>query len=143
MMRILSLGLAFVGAALAVGASAPALAQQPTPPPITAGPPNVKRTILQRFDVAGTNLETIVAVVEIGASVKAGRHSHPGEVVGYVMDGEFVLALDGQGEQTFKAGASLRVPSGAVHDEGTRDKPARLIATYVIEKGKPLASPVK
>lgn len=135
---------AFLGAALALAvAIVPALAQQPTPPPATQGAAGVKRTILQRVDVAGTNLETIVALVEIAPNVKAGRHSHPGNVVGYVSEGEFYITFDGQSEKAFKAGESLQVAPGAIHDEGTKDKPAKLIATYVIEKGKPLAAPAK
>lgn len=118
-------------------------AQQASPPPITKGNPNVKRTILQRADVPGTNLETIVALVEIAPEVKAGRHSHPGNVFAYVIDGEFNITLDGTTEKVFKVGESLSVAPGAIHDEGTKDKPAKLIATYVLEKGKPLAQPAK
>ena len=51
--------------------------QQPSP----VQPAPVKRTILQRADVPGTNLEIIYATVEIAAGVKAGRHSHPGTVI--------------------------------------------------------------
>jgi quercetin dioxygenase-like cupin family protein len=139
MIRTITAGLVLALSA----ASHPALAQQPTPPPATQGASGVKRTILQRVDVPGTNLETIVAVVEIAPNVKAGRHSHPGNVIGYVSEGEFFLTFDGQTEKTLKAGDSILVPTGAVHDEGTKDKPAKLIATYVVEKGKPLAAPVK
>ena len=113
-----------------------------TPPAITQGTQGIKRTILQKHDVPGTNLETIVALVEVAANFKAGRHSHPGNVTGYVMEGEFFMTLDGQPEKMLKAGDSLLVPDATIHDEGTKDKPARIIAVYVVEKGKPLASPV-
>ena len=133
-----------LAAVLWLGATAlPALAQQPAPPPATQGASGVKRTILQRFDVPGTNLETIVAVVELAANVKAGRHSHPGNVVGYVAEGEFFMTFDGEAERSLKAGDSIVVPTGALHDEGTKDKPAKLIATYVVEKDKPLAAAAK
>ena len=52
-------------------------AQQPSPAP----PSPIKRTILQRADVPGTNLELIDATVEIAAGSKAGRHNHPGVVM--------------------------------------------------------------
>jgi len=53
-----------------------------------------------------------------------------------------MLALDGQPEKTFKAGQSLEVPNGAIHNEGAvGDKPAKLIAVYVVEKSKPLVTP--
>jgi quercetin dioxygenase-like cupin family protein len=113
--------------------TAPIHAQQPSP---------VKRTILQRADIPGTNLEAIYATVEIAAGFKAGRHSHPGVVMAQVVEGEFWLALDGQPEKVFKAGEALTVPSGTVHNEGaTGGGAAKLNAVYVLEKGKPLASP--
>ena len=124
-----------LGFAVALGLSA-VLAQ--APPPATQGAQGVKRTILQKMDVPGTNLETIVAVVEIAANFKAG-----GDVTGYVSEGEFSMTFDGQPEKVLKPGESILVPNGTVHDEGTGDKPAKLIAVYVVEKGKPIASPVK
>ena len=134
-------GLIAFGAAgtvtLATAQQAPA-----TPPAITQGTQGIKRTILQRHDVPGTNLETIVALLEVAANFKAGRHNHPGNVTGYVMEGEFFITLDGQPEKALKAGESVLVPNATVHDEGTKDKPARIIAVYVVEKGKPLATPV-
>jgi quercetin dioxygenase-like cupin family protein len=143
-MRALA-ALLFVTALGATAAGSPATAQQApaaAPAPMTQAAPGIKRTILQKHDVPGTNLETIVALVEVAANFKAGRHSHPGNVTGYVMEGEFFMTLDGQPEKALKAGDSLLVPNAAIHDEGTKDKAARIIAVYVVEKGKPLASPV-
>ncbi len=126
-----------IGAVLvAFGFAAPLLAQQA---PVQPSP--VKRTILQRADVPGTNLEVIYATVEIAAGFKAGRHSHPGVVMAQVVEGEFWLAPDGQPEKTYKAGESLTVPSGAIHNEGAVGTGVKLNAVYVLEKGKPLASP--
>ncbi len=62
----------------------------------------IKRTILQKMDVPGTNMETIVAAVEIAANFKAGRHTHPGDVTGYVAEGEFSITFDGQSEKRLK-----------------------------------------
>jgi len=113
-------------------------AQQPAGTPPTAP---IKRTILQKADVPGTNLEIIYATVEISAGFKAGRHNHPGVVMGQIIDGDFWLQLDGQPEQVFRAGESLTLPDRAVHNEGALDKPVKLNVVYVVEKGKPLASP--
>ena len=131
-----------------VGITAPVFAQQApaaapaSPPAITQGTQGIKRTILQRHDVPGTNLETIVALVEVAANFNAGRHTHPGNVTGVVTEGEFWMTFDGQPKKMLKAGESILVPPGTVHDEGTSDKPAKLVAVYVLEKGKPLAAPV-
>ena len=133
MFRTIAIGAVLV----AFGFAAPLLAQQA---PVQPSP--VKRTILQRADVPGTNLEVIYATVEIAPGFKAGRHSHPGVVMAQVVEGEFWLAPDGQPEKTYKAGESLTVPSGAIHNEGAGGSGAvKLNAVYVLEKGKPLASP--
>src|SRR5688572_29742997 len=69
--------------------------QQPAP----VQPSPIKRTILQRADVPGTNLEIIYATVEIAAGFKAGRHHHPGVVMGQVVEGDFWLHVAGRPER--------------------------------------------
>ena len=134
MFRILSTVSLFVFLGVAT-----AQAQQPQPAPVQPSP--VKRTILQRADIPGTNLELIYAVVEIAPSFKAGRHSHPGVVMGQVVEGEFWLAPDGQPEGIFKPGQTLTLPNRAIHNEGATDKGAKVNVVYVVEKGQPLVSP--
>jgi len=101
----------------------------------------IKRTILQRADVPGTNLELIYASLEVSAGFRAGRHNHPGVVMAQIVDGSFWLQVDGQPEQVFQAGESFTLPDRIVHNEGSTDKPVKLNVVYVLEKGKPLASP--
>jgi quercetin dioxygenase-like cupin family protein len=119
------------------------LASAQQPPGTATTPPMapIKRTILQKADVPGTNLEIIYATVEITAGFKAGRHNHPGVVMTQIVDGDFWLQFDGQPEQILRVGESLTIPDRAVHNEGTLDKPLKLIVVYVVEKGKPLVSP--
>ena len=125
-------------ALLSFAAFATLNAQAPAP----VAPSPVKRTILQKADVPGTNLELIYASVEIAPGFKAGRHFHPGVVMAQVVEGEFWLHLDGQPEKVFRAGEALTVPDRAIHNEGAQGQtPAKLTAVYVLEKGKPLASP--
>ena len=114
---------------------------QVQPSPVAPSP--VKRTILQKVDVSGTNLELIYATVEIAPGFNAGRHNHPGVVMAQVTEGEFWFAPDGQPEKIFKAGEALTVPDRAIHNEGATDKGVKLNAIYVVEKGQPLASPAK
>jgi quercetin dioxygenase-like cupin family protein len=114
---------------------------QPQPSPVQ--PPPVKRTILQRADVPGTNLEIIYATVEIAPGFKAGRHSHPGVVMAQVVEGDFWLHFDGQSEQVLHAGESKAFPDRAIHNEGATDKPVKLNVVYVVEKGNPLVSPAQ
>lgn len=102
-----------------------------------------KRTILQRADVPGTNLELIIATVDIAAGARAGRHTHPGMTMAYVVDGDFWQHVDGQPENILHPGESTSNPDRAIHDEGALDKPVKLHAVYVVEKGKPLAVPAQ
>lgn len=128
-------------AVVTLGLALPSLAQQPAPPPITAGAQNIKRTPLQKFDVPGTNYETVIGIAEVVANVNVGRHSHAGPESGYVLEGDATLLIDGQPPKELKAGDSYVVPAGAIHDAKTGPKGAKIIATYVVEKGKPLAAP--
>ncbi len=127
------------GAALALAGVA--LAQQATSP---VQPPPVKRTPLGKVEVPGSNYEVVVGMAELQPGFKAGRHSHPGTVIAHIVEGEFWLAIDGQPEKTYSAGQSLEIPNAAIHNEGaTSPTPMKLIAVYVVEKGKPLVQPVQ
>ena len=113
------------------------------PPAMTQQTQTIKRTPLQKFDVPGTAYETVIGIAEITPNVTIGRHTHPGPESGYMLDGEMVLMIDGQPEKALRAGDSYQIPAGAVHDARTGPKGAKVIATYVVEKGKPLATPAK
>jgi quercetin dioxygenase-like cupin family protein len=116
-----------------LGVSAPALAQQQT----------IKRTPLQKFDVPGTSYETVIGIAEIVPNVLIGRHTHPGPESGYLLDGDMTLLIEGQPPLELKAGQSYKIPPGAIHDAKSGPKGTKVIATYVVEKGKPLATPAK
>ena len=140
MLTKIMVGAVLVGFAC-LGANGAALAQQAAPPAITQGAQNIKRTPLQKFDVPGTNYETVVASAEVVANVLIGRHSHPGPESGYVLEGELTLLVDGQPPLPLKAGQSYHVPAGTIHDAKTGAAGAKVLATYVVEKGKPLVTP--
>ena len=72
----------------------PLSAQQP--PSATQQTQNIKRTPLQKFDVPGTNYETIIGLAEIVPNVNIGRHTHPGPESGFMLEGDFVLLVEGQ-----------------------------------------------
>lgn len=110
---------------------------QPLP---VAAPPPIKRTLLQKVDVPTANYETITGVAEIAPSVNIGRHTHFGPETGYVIEGDLVLLVDGKPPLSLKAGESYQVPPGAAHDARSGEKGAKVLAVYVVEKGKPLAT---
>ncbi len=103
--------------------------------------PPIKRTLLQRTDV-GDNREAILGLAEIPPGGAAGRHTHPGVEFGYVVEGAASLEVDGEMPKLLKSGDSYTIPAGKIHDAKTvGDKPVKVLATYVVEKGKPLATP--
>ncbi len=73
-----------------------------------------------------------------------GRHTHPGEELAYVLEGELEVRIDGQAPRIYKAGESFFFPAGVVH-EGINSSNAKVkvLATYIVDKGQPLAQPVK
>ena len=101
----------------------------------------IKRTPLQTFDVPGTQYQTVIGLAEIVSNVNIGRHTHPGAESGYIIEGDFVLLVQGQPDKPLKAGESYQVAPGVPHDARTGEKGAKVLATYVVEKGKPLATP--
>ena len=112
----------------------------------TAGAPKpepIKRTVLQKFDVPGTDYETVIGIAEIAPGVNIGRHTHPGAESGYLLEGDMTLIVANQPDRPLKTGDSYQIPVGAAHDARSGEKGARVIATYVVEKGKPLASPTQ
>jgi quercetin dioxygenase-like cupin family protein len=103
--------------------------------------PGVKRTLLQRIDI-GNNMEVIMGVAEIAPGGSVGRHTHFGIETGYTLSGSASLEVAGETPRLVKAGDSYVIPSGKVHDAKTVGVvPARVLAIYVVEKGKPLATP--
>ena len=100
------------------------------------------RTLVGRADVSIPGKEAVVARVEVAPGARAGRHTHPGDEISYVAEGQLELLVDGQAPRVIKAGESFVVPAGTVHDaHNAGDVPTRLIGVYVVEKGKPLATP--
>jgi quercetin dioxygenase-like cupin family protein len=126
--------------ALAAFTATPLFAQQASSP---VQPSPIKRIPLQKVDVPGTNLETITGIAEIVPNVNIGRHTHAGIETGYVLEGELTLLVEGQPPKTMKVGDSYQIAAGAIHDARSGAARTRVLAVYVVEKGKPLASPVK
>lgn len=104
---------------------------------------NIKRTVLQKFDVPNSNYETVIGIAEIAPNVNIGRHTHHGPESGYLLEGDLVLIVQGQPDKPVKTGESYQVPSESIHDAKTGAQGAKVMATYVVEKGKPLATPAQ
>ena len=102
------------------------------------------RTPLQDQPISVAGHHGVTARVDIGAGVESGRHMHPGEEFGYVLEGALQLEMDGRASQTLKTGDVFFVPAGVVHNgRNTGSVKTTLIGTYVVESGKPLSAPAQ
>ena len=100
------------------------------------------RTAVQTQDLSAPGRVAVQARAEFDPGVAAGRHTHPGEELGYVLEGQLELRIDGQPPRIVKAGEAFFVPAGLVHDGiNTGSGKAKVLATYIVEKGKPVATP--
>jgi len=110
----------------------PAIAQQPT----------IQRKVLLTQDLPIPGYQAVMAAVEIPAGGREGRHTHPGAVVVYIQEGIITFDHEGKPTMTYKAGDSFYIEPGKIHEginNGT--SPVKAVATFVVEKGKPLTSP--
>jgi len=100
------------------------------------------RVPLQTQELSAPGRVAVQVRAEFEPGAAAGRHTHPGEELGYIMEGELELRVDGQPPRIVKAGETFFVPAGVVHDGlNLGESKAKMLGTYVVEKGKPLATP--
>jgi quercetin dioxygenase-like cupin family protein len=101
--------------------------------------PGITRSDVVQRDLDVPGREVIQVRVDFAPGVAFGRHSHPGAEVAYVLEGTLEYQLDGQPPMTLKTGQALFIPAGTIHaakNVGTGN--AVELATYIVEKGKPL-----
>ena len=104
----------------------------------------IKRTDLQRHDLSIPGREVVQVRVDFGPGVVAPRHKHPGEEIIYVLEGTLEYQVEGRPPATYKAGDVLLVPAGVIHAaKNVGSGNGAELATYVVEKGKPLITLVK
>jgi quercetin dioxygenase-like cupin family protein len=111
---------------------------------VSAQQSGFSRTVIQRGDLSMPGREVVSAVAEFAPGATVGRHTHPGEEAGYLLEGTLLLEQEGKSPVTLKAGETFFIPSGHTHNATNKGSvKARVLATYIVEKGKPLATPVK
>jgi len=102
-------------------------------------PPGSTRTDLQRHDLSVPGREVLQARVDFAPGASFPSHRHPGEEIIYVLKGTLEYGVEGQPPVTLEAGKVLFVPAGVFHSaRNVGTTPASELATYVLEKGKPL-----
>jgi len=108
----------------------------------TAATPGVTRKILSQTDAQRRDMSRCWWNIEIAAGVTIGRHTHPGIESAYMLEGGFDLPIEGQPTKSFKPGDAIIIPANTPHAGGKNgDKKSRIVATYILGKDKPIASP--
>jgi quercetin dioxygenase-like cupin family protein len=103
----------------------------------------MKRTVLHQKDLSVAGREVVLGRADFPKGTSTGKHTHPGDESSYVAEGTLSIVIEGV-PKTVKAGESFFVPAGAVHDAINIDAGnTTVIANYIIEKGKPVTTPVK
>ena len=103
-----------------------------------------KRTDLQRHDLSAPGREVIQVRVDFDPGYVSPRHTHPGEEIIYVLEGTLEYEIAGKPPARVKPGDVLFVPAGAVHAaKNVGSGNGAELATYIVEKGKPLITVVK
>ncbi|MBV8888378.1 MAG: cupin domain-containing protein [Alphaproteobacteria bacterium] len=102
----------------------------------------IKRTMLQKGDTVDIpGHEVVMGISEVTPGAAAGRHTHPGTEIGYVIEGSGTLLVDGQAPREVKPGDSWIIDAGKVHDAKAGPNGVKVVGVFVVEKGKPLATP--
>ena len=119
-------------AVLIAGSMAPLLAQ-------AQQASGIGRTQALRHDLGSHGREVIQVRVDFAPGAAFGMHTHPGEEIAYVLEGSLEYQFEGKPPITLKAGDSLFIPAGAAHAaRNVGSGNAAELATYLVEKGKPL-----
>ena len=113
-------------------------------PAVQAQPSGVKRTDLQRHDLSTPEREAIQVRVDLAPGVAFGKHTHPGEEIIYVLEGSLEYQVGDKPPVTLKAGDVLFIPANTPHSaRNPGSVTGSELATYIVEKGKPLLTLVK
>src|SRR5262245_18475967 len=103
-----------------------------------------KRTDLQRQDLSVPGREVIQVRVDFDPGYVSPKHTHFGEEIIYVLEGTLEYHVEGKPTTTCKVGEVLFVPAGVVHwVKNVGNGNGAELATYIVEKGKPLVTLVK
>jgi len=103
-----------------------------------------RRIDLQRHDLSVTGREVVQTIVELAPGTTAPRHTHPGEEIIYVLEGTWEYTVEGKPPVILKSGGVLFIPAGAIHSaRNVGAGRAAELATYIVEKGKPLITVVE
>ena len=107
--------------------------------------PQAKVVGRQKLDGQFAGMEAVVTELTYPPGGSSGAHRHGGFVIGYVIEGEFRFAINGETAVTLRPGETFYEPPGAQHTtsaNGSTDKPVRIVVTIVVPEGAQVTSPL-
>ena len=112
----------------------------------TAQDAPIKRTELLRTDLTGiAGREVVIYIADVAPGAAGGKHTHAGDEFVYILEGVLVVDRDGNEPLRLKQGETAHLTPDVVHAarNGSDSEPAKVLVSLVVDKGKPLAQPVK
>jgi quercetin dioxygenase-like cupin family protein len=110
-------------------------------PPTDALAARLMRTEVQRGGSSIPGREIVQVLTEIPAGVESGWHIHPGEEVGYIIAGTVEMRVRGEPTRTLRAGDGFLIPPRTAHNAfDVGPETGRMLSTYIVEAGQPLAT---
>lgn len=102
------------------------------------------RKMLVEQDLTTPGKHGALSLATLAPGAVTPKHKHPGEEFAYILEGTVVLEIDGRAPRTLQTGEAVIVPAGVAHlarNAGTG--PVKILSTYFLDAGQPLAIPVK
>jgi quercetin dioxygenase-like cupin family protein len=101
----------------------------------------LQRTPIAVYDISPPKEVTSTSIVRLDfkPGQPTGRHMHPVPVVGYMLEGEFIVKLENEPEKHYSAGQSIYEPANKIierYDNASDSKPAVVIASYLVGQGQ-------
>jgi quercetin dioxygenase-like cupin family protein len=130
--------------ALVLGTSAVVVAVVSAAGARAQAPAFAAKPLLQSTVGGDERKEAVVLSVTIAPGGSSGRHTHPGDCYGTVVEGDAELRIEGREPRRVSAGDAWHTTNGTVHELRNVGLDAvRAVNTLVVEKGKPRMQPVR
>jgi quercetin dioxygenase-like cupin family protein len=105
------------------------------------GQPGFSRTIIQKSEYPGDKYASVLVSIEIEPNGVVPRHTHPGIESSFLISGSCILSVKGQADRMVKSGDGFQIQPEVPHSVRNGPEKAVVVATFIVEKDKPLASP--
>ena len=99
------------------------------------------RREVQRSPLSIPKREMVQVETLIPAGVESGWHIHPGEEVGYIIEGQVEMRVQGRPTVVLNPGDGFLIPPRTPHN--ARDigpETGKMLSTYIVETGQPIAT---